>query len=67
MLDYDATPDGARTVMSRVSENVRAHRRNAAAQSVEWFAPDFEVMAHLEGEELEKQKAAYSRRTGQKR
>jgi uncharacterized protein YegL len=66
MLDYDATPEGAQVMMSRLSANVSAHRRNAAAQSPEWFAPDFEAMARMEGAELEAQKKAYARRTGQK-
>jgi uncharacterized protein YegL len=62
MLDYAATPDEARAVMSRVSRNVSAHRHFAEKQAHEWFAPDFEVMATLDGEELAAQKAVYVRR-----
>jgi hypothetical protein len=61
MLDYDATPDAARLVMSRASLNVRAHRRHGLAQEPVWFTPDFEKMADLEGDELEAQKAKYVR------
>lgn len=67
MLDYAATPEEARAVMSRVSANVSAHRHFAEKQAHEWFAPDFERMALLEGEELAAQKAAYVRRGEQKK
>lgn len=66
MLDYDPNPESTRATMSRLNDNVRAHRKNAVMQSPEWFARDFEAMAHLEGEALEQAKAAYAKRTGQK-
>jgi len=66
MIDYDATPDGARAVMSRASMNVRAHRKWAAAQAPEMFSVDFEAMADLEGDALEAQKAKYVREAEKK-
>ena len=59
MLDYDATPDAAMSTMARASMNVRAHRRHGVAREAEWFTPDFEAMADLEGDALEAQKAKY--------
>jgi len=43
-LSYDATPDMAAATMTRVSHNVRAHRRSglAVAQDAAWFSPEFE-------------------------
>jgi len=61
MLDYQATPDAATATMHRVSRNVSAHRRFAEKQAPEWFSPDFEVMADLEGDALADQKAHYVR------
>lgn len=66
MIDYDATPDGARAVMSRASMNVRAHRRAMSQQEPVWFTPDFEAMADLEGDALEAQKAKYIREASKK-
>jgi len=65
-LDYDATPDGAKNVMSRLNDNVRAHRRSGFARQAAWFSPDFEAMADLEGDALEAQKATYVRNAGKK-
>jgi hypothetical protein len=67
MLDYDATPDGAMTTMKRVSRNVSAHRHWGAAQAPAMFTVDFEVMADLEGDALEAQKAKYVRGTSKKK
>jgi uncharacterized protein YegL len=67
MLDYDATPESARATMVRASTNVRAHRRFAEQQAPEWFAPDFEAMADMEGQVLADQKAAYVKRTAKKK
>lgn len=67
MLDYDATPDGARVVMARASDNVRAHRRFGEKQAPEWFAADFEAMANMEGQALADQKTAYVKRTAAKK
>jgi uncharacterized protein YegL len=67
MLDYDATPESARATMSRASDNVRAHRRFGEQQAPEWFAPDFEAMANMEGQVLADQKAAYVKRTATKK
>lgn len=66
MLDYDATPEGMHATMGRLNRNVRAHRRSMAAQEPVWFTTDFELMADLEGDALEAQKAKYVREAGTK-
>ncbi len=63
MLDYDATPEGERAVMMRLSTNVRAHRKWAESQVPVMFSAGFEAMADLDGPALEKQKAKYVRET----
>jgi len=67
MLDYDATPESAVRTMARASMNVRAHRRFAEKQAPQWFSPEFEAMADLEGEALADHKAEYVRKADPKK
>lgn len=54
MLDYAATPEGSRQVMSRASQNVSAHRRHGAKMSRAFFSEDMDSVGAIPADEWKK-------------